>query len=108
MDNSLRKLLLENPDLPIMVCCGENANSGEWHYECHFDHRCNIVECTWFDNKYFDDKNELLDYVIDNVISDDEFKKLNFENISQARKYAEEYLKLNNVKFEKYIQIYVG
>lgn len=36
----LRKLIAENPDLPIMVMAGEYAWSGNYGYEC-----CTIVNC---------------------------------------------------------------
>lgn len=28
----LRKLIIENPDLPLLVFAGEDANSGDWSY----------------------------------------------------------------------------
>lgn len=30
--NDLRKLILGNPDLPLLVFAGEEANTGEWSY----------------------------------------------------------------------------
>ena len=29
----LRKLILENPDLPLLIFCGEDSCSGEYPYE---------------------------------------------------------------------------
>ena len=36
----LRKLIAENPDLPIVVLASEEANSGEWGWQY-----CNYVSC---------------------------------------------------------------
>lgn len=36
----LRKLIAENPDLPIVVLASEEANSGEWGWQY-----CNDVSC---------------------------------------------------------------
>lgn len=30
--NELRKLILEHPELPLLVFAGENSNNGEWGY----------------------------------------------------------------------------
>lgn len=104
--NELRKLILQNPDLPIMVCCGEEAYTGEWHYECHFDYSCAIVECTWFGDKYFDDRQELIDYILENIMDNATFDT--FFNDKEREEWAENYIKEHNIVFEKYIQIYVG
>lgn len=31
--NELRKLIIENPDVPLLVFAGEDCNRGEWCYE---------------------------------------------------------------------------
>lgn len=40
----LRKLIAENPDLPIVVCVGEEAYSGEWGYEYCANVFCELDE----------------------------------------------------------------
>lgn len=40
----LRKLIAENPDLPIVVCVGEEAYSGEWGYEYCTNVFCKLDE----------------------------------------------------------------
>lgn len=40
----LRKLILENPDLPIAVIAGEYANSGDYGYEYCHNVNCRIEE----------------------------------------------------------------
>lgn len=40
----LRKLIAENPDLPIVVLAGEEANHGEWGWEYCNDVDCSITE----------------------------------------------------------------
>lgn len=41
---ALRKLITENPDLPIVVIAGEEANSGDWGWQYCNDVDCNITE----------------------------------------------------------------
>lgn len=40
----LRKLIAENPDLPIVVFVGQEAYSGEWGYEYCTNVRCDLGE----------------------------------------------------------------
>ena len=105
MNERLRKLILENPDLPLLVCCGEYANTGEWAYECHFDYSCRIVECTWLDGKYFEDREELICYIIEEIMPD---KPNGWYEEEEMEEWAENYIKENGIKFEKYIEISVG
>ena len=105
MKDKLRKLILENPDLPIIVCCGEEANSGDWAYEYHFNYSCHIVECTWLDDRYFDDRDELICYIIEEIMPD---KPDGWYEEKEMVEWAENYIKENNIEFKKYIEISVG
>jgi hypothetical protein len=40
----IRKLILENPDLPILVLVGDDANKGEYAYEAVWDVEWDIGE----------------------------------------------------------------
>ena len=42
--DELRKLILENPDLPMLVFAGEDCNRGEWCYESCGDCSATIGE----------------------------------------------------------------
>lgn len=77
----LRKLIAENPDLPIVILAGEEANSGGDYYWMY----CSSVSCcideildtsTPFDDEHvFTDKVEFEEAVSDHLI-DDETEKL--------------------------------
>lgn len=47
--SELRKLIAENPELPIIVCAGENANTGEWGWEYCSKMYCEVAEVLDFD-----------------------------------------------------------
>lgn len=86
----LRKLILENPDLPITIMAGECANSGYYGYEYCHNVNCRIEEILEgilpFDNDgyVFNDRIEfeerLADYLGETSegkkCSDDEFEAL--------------------------------
>lgn len=38
----LRKLIIDNPDLPLLIFCGPETNSGEFPYESNKDVGCDI------------------------------------------------------------------
>ena len=106
MNHEIRKLILDNPDLPIIVACGEEANSGEYSVEVHHDYACYITECLWFGNKYFDDKDELVDYILENIMDETTFDT--FFNDREREEWAHNYIKEEKLEFKKYIVIHVG
>ena len=84
--SNLRRLLTENPKLPVIVYAGENANTGDYQYLC-----CSRVECSvgevldcelpfggkevFYDRDYF--RERLADYLAEQLggLTDDEFDK---------------------------------
>lgn len=84
----LRKLIAENPDLPIVVLASEEANSGEWGWQY-----CNNVSCCI---------KEILDirtpFDRDDTIFDDrdEFE----EAIGDCMYYKEPYKSMTNGEFD--------
>lgn len=106
MNHEIRKLILDNPDLPIIVACGEEANSGEYNVEVHQDYACYIAECLWFGDKYFDDKDELVDYILENIMDETTFDT--FFNDREREEWAKNYIKEEKIEFKKYIVIHVG
>lgn len=76
--SNLRRLLAENPKLPVIVYAGENANTGDYQYLC-----CSRVECSvgevldcelpfggkevFYDRDYF--RERLADYLAERRIS---------------------------------------
>lgn len=91
LDNTieLRKLLLENPDLPLVIFAGEESYCGEYSYNLAVVSSVKIEELTFegewyieksdFKDKLYDklddeyDTNEKLDHAVDNIMKETEF-----------------------------------
>lgn len=93
----LRKLILENPELPIMVFAGENANTGDY---CYYQW-CNeisfrveeILECGLFKGYVYTDREDF-EYDIANKLapkykgkSDKEYEKAMQKEIDKYEPY---------------------
>lgn len=101
----LRRLIAENPDLPIIVCAGEYANIGEYGYEYCGKVYCSvetILDCILpFSDRngndpVYDDKSDFeedmtrwLEGEIPNIaeISDEDFGKRVKEEIAKYEPY---------------------
>lgn len=73
--DELKKLILENPDLPIVVLAGEEANDGDycWMFcNCISFHIDEILDCDFYDynNTVFCDRDRLEEYVADMLYDD--------------------------------------
>lgn len=73
--DELKKLILENPDLPIVVLCGEEANSGGYYWTFCSSIRFEvgeILDCDYvdFDETVFSDRARLEDVVADRLYED--------------------------------------
>lgn len=96
----LRKLIIENPDLPLIVFCGENSWHNWYPYEKVNVNSCDIKELTLY-NDWWLDKEDYADTL----------------HLDLAEEYAsmtdEEYdamidQKVSETVFVKAIVIYVG
>lgn len=65
---NLRKLILENPELPVLIFCGESAWSGEYPYEMQTDDLSEKEE-------YKDLTDEEYEQMIDKKVAETEFVK---------------------------------
>jgi len=93
----LRKMILENPGLPLVVFAGEEANSGDYSWICCTDVRIEkgeILDCEGPNNEYiYTDRDELEDDVADQLygevgnIPDDELSRLLKERISRYEEH---------------------
>lgn len=96
----LRKLIAENPDLPIVVAVGEYAWSGDYGYECCTNVSCEIsvvLDCeTPFNSEYiFTDEDYFVEQLADyltlspktKTLTDKEFDKLLKEEIAKYKPY---------------------
>lgn len=83
--DELRKLLLENPDLPLLVFAGDDCNSGDYSYmSCGHVSACvgEFLDCMQEvnDERCYTDRDEfeeaLYDYLYDGNIPEEEYETL--------------------------------
>lgn len=96
----LRKLIIENPDLPLLIFCGEDSWTDQWRYEQAQVNSAMVDELTlygdlWLDKDDYEDRlrDDLCEDYAD--LSDEEYDKMIEEKIAET-------------DFEKAIVIYVG
>ena len=106
----LRKLMLDNPDLPIVVLAGEEANHGEWYWEY-----CNRVSCciaeilavhTPYDGEdgiVFSDKDDFCEAVAEKLGDKEIYKKMPDADFDAA---VEREVKMYDGCWRKVIAIY--
>lgn len=99
---TLRNLILENPELPVLIFCGAEAWSGEWGYEQAEVHGERIQELTLYNEQWLD-KDDYEDALSEVLYEDEEYKDLSEEQFS---KMIEQ--KVSETEFVKAIVIYVG
>ncbi|MBD5534642.1 MAG: hypothetical protein HDQ99_03070 [Lachnospiraceae bacterium] len=98
----LRNLILENPDLPLLIFCGEDS----WHDECPYEQADvsseEIKELTLYNN-YWMDKNDYEDRLSDDLCERQEYIDLSDQEYNYMIKQ-----KVEETEFVKAIVIYVG
>lgn len=98
----LRKLIMENPDLPLLIFCGEDG----WHdiapYE-QTDARCKGIEELTLYGEMWRDKDDYIDALRDDLASEEEYIDLSDEEFDRM---IEE--KVKETEFCKAIVVYVG
>lgn len=87
--DELKKLILENPDLPIVVLAGEEANGGDysWMFCSSVSFSIDeILDCDFYDynDAVFCDRDRLEEYVADMLYG--EYYKKSEEEYDQAIK----------------------
>lgn len=98
----LRKLIIENPDLPLLIFCGEDSWHDEYPYEQADVKRVGIEELTLY-NDYWLDKDDYEEKLADNLSDEEEYKDLSEEEYDRMIKE-----KIAGTEFVKAIVIYVG
>lgn len=96
----LKKLIIENPELPLLIFCGEESWNGEYAYAQADYNGARVEEVTLY-NEYWlekDDYREQLSYDLE-----DEYENLSNEEYDKM--IAE---KVANTEFVKAIVVYVG
>lgn len=99
---ALRNLILENPDLPLLIFCGEDSWHDEYPYEQADARNGEIKELTLY-NDWWMDRDEYEDRLADNLCNEEEYKDMSDEEFDKMinKKVAE-------TEFVKAIVIYVG
>ena len=98
----LRNLILENPDLPLIVFCGEEAWNGEYGYTQATTNRGEIEELTLYSDRWMD-REEYEEELSDDLCDEEEYKNLSDKEWDEmiAQKVAE-------TEFVKAIVLWVG
>lgn len=71
----LRNMILENPELPLLIFVGEDAWSGEYSYESVSDVRTGIQTLTLYDNHWLDE-DDYIDKLRDDLCDEPKYKDL--------------------------------
>ena len=98
----LKKLIVENPEAPLLIFAGEEAWSGEYAYESVNAGYSDIKEITLYDHQWFD-RDDFEDVLRDDMANDEQY-----ENLSDEEFDAEVAKIVAETAFVKAIVIYVG
>lgn len=101
--SNLRELILENPGLPLLIFCGEEAWSGEWAYEqAESVSKGRVLELTLYDRMWRtrDDYEEAL---ADDLSDAEEYKDMSEKEYDRAIKEI-----VARTEFVRAIVVYVG
>lgn len=98
----LRNLILENPELPVLIYCGEESWSGEYSYELAEVNGVEIKELTLY-NDYWLERNDYIEELSNDLSDEEEYEELSNEEFEQM---VQE--KAAGTEFVKAIVIYVG
>lgn len=98
----LRKLILENPELPMLIFCGEEAWNGEYGYTQADASNVGIEELTLFNNRWLD-KVEYEEELLDIFSGKEEYRNMSNQEFDKAIKK-----KVEETEFVKTIVIFVG
>ena len=98
----LRKLIMENPDLPLLIFCGEEAWSGEFPYERAEAGRTEIEELTLYKDHWMD-KDDYEERLSDELCDREEYASLTDKEFDRMIKE-----KVEEAEYVKAIVIYVG
>lgn len=94
---NFKKLVIENPKLPIKFFVGEEAYCGEWAYNEAYINKVEIKEITLYNDEYVDKED-----FEDSIYSDIEY---DYENETELNKAIDTIV--TNTKFEKAICVYI-
>lgn len=99
----LRKLILENPELPLLIFVGEEAYCPDYSYTMAFSSGGEIQELSLYNDEMWMDYDDYKDKLTDDLEYEEEYKNLPDEEYD---KMIDE--KMKEVEFVKAIVIHVG
>ena len=102
MNQHPKKLILENPSLPLVIFCGENSYSGYHSYEQALVDGVHLDEIIEY-NKKIIDRDDYESALHDDLCDEEEYQALSDEEYD---KMIQE--KVASAKFTKAIVIFVG
>lgn len=98
----LRKIILENPELPLLIFAGENAWSGEYAYESTDVRKIRIEELTLY-YEFWLNREDYEEQLANDLSEEEEYKDMpekEFEQMIAQR--------VSEAEFVKAIVIHVG
>lgn len=98
----LRQLILDNPDLPLLIFCGEESWCGEWSYNQADASRGEIKTLTLLNDMWVEAE-EYREYLSDELCDNEEYKDLSNEEYDKMIDQ-----RVSETEFCKAIVIYVG
>lgn len=99
----LRKLIIKNPDLPLLIFCGEDAYSDDgYRYTMTYSSNGSIEELTLYKDIWMD-KEDYAEKLGDDLAFEEEYKDMTDEEYDKMIDQ-----KVNETEFVKAIVIYVG
>lgn len=98
----LRNLILENPELPLIVFVGEDAWTGDWNYNQADASNGRVEELTLYGDRWMD-RDDYEEELSNDLCDEEEYKNLSDE---EWDKMIEQ--KVAETEFVKAIVLYVG
>lgn len=98
----LRKMIVDNPTLPLLVFANEDANSGDYSWT-QANVKCEISDLALYNNEVWVDYDDYEERLSNDLCDEDEYKELSDKEFEQMI-----YEKMNMVEFTKCIVIWVG
>lgn len=99
---TLKKLIVENPEAPLLIFAGENANCGEYQYESVTSGGAFLEEITMYGDQWLN-KDDFEEVLRDDMANDEQYENLSDEELdNEVAKIVAE------TAFVKAIVIYVG
>lgn len=98
----LRQLIIDNPNLPLLIFAGEDSWHDNWCYEMNYAHGIGIEDLTNYKDLYVT-KEDFEDMLTDDLSCDEEYKSLSDDEFNKMIDDI-----VSKAEFTKCIVVYVG